>query len=91
MKVRPSRDVVSRDLAGEAVLLDLATGTYYGLDGVGTRIWSLLGDHERLDGVVAAMLDEYDVDEDRLRDDVAALVRQLRDRGLVSVDEEDED
>jgi len=30
---------VSSDLGGEAVILDLKSGVYYGLNDVGTRIW----------------------------------------------------
>ena len=42
MRYRIPEDVVSREVGGEAVLLNLATGTYFGLDGVGTEIWNLL-------------------------------------------------
>ena len=37
-----SPDQVSSDLAGEIVMLNLASGTYYGLDEVGARIWNLV-------------------------------------------------
>jgi hypothetical protein len=31
-------DIVFRDLAGEAVILNLGTGMYFGLNAVGTQI-----------------------------------------------------
>ena len=37
-----SPDVVFRDLDGEAVILDLVSGTYFGLNEVGTRVWRLV-------------------------------------------------
>ena len=40
--VKAGGDVVFRDLDGETVLLDLRGGVYFGLDGVGARIWQLL-------------------------------------------------
>jgi hypothetical protein len=86
MRLRISDDVVFQDLAGEAVILDLATGTYFGLDPVGTRIWHLLAEHGGLEPVVAALLAEYDVPEGELRRDLAALLDELRDRGLVRAD-----
>ena len=46
MRLTIPEDVVVRDLAGEAVLLHLGTGTYFGLDTVGTRIWHLLAEHQ---------------------------------------------
>ena len=39
---RPHPDVVCREIEGEAVLLHLGTGIYFGLNAVGTRIWQLL-------------------------------------------------
>jgi len=39
------KDVVFRELDGEAVILNLETGTYFGLDTVGTRIWQFCQDH----------------------------------------------
>ena len=35
-------DILSRILDGEAVLLDLASGTYFGLNPVGSRVWELI-------------------------------------------------
>jgi hypothetical protein len=86
MRLRISDDVVFQDLAGEAVILDLATGTYFGLDPVGTRIWHLLRAHGSTEAVVQTMLDEYDVDEAPLRRDVSGLVGKLVERGLVRTD-----
>ncbi|MGE0525915.1 MAG: PqqD family protein [Bdellovibrionales bacterium] len=34
-----SRDILSKTLSGEEVLMDLANGNYYGLNETGTRIW----------------------------------------------------
>jgi hypothetical protein len=86
VNVRIADDVVSRDLAGEAVILNLATGTYFGLDAVGTRIWHLIAEHGSTERIVEIVVAEYDVDEGRLRGDLEALLGQLRDKGLVSVD-----
>ncbi|PYO19380.1 MAG: hypothetical protein DMD85_18645 [Candidatus Rokuibacteriota bacterium] len=49
--IRIRKDVVFRELEGEMVLLNLATGVYFGLDPVGTRIWTLktLRDNELVD------------------------------------------
>ncbi len=37
--------VLCRDLGAEAVVLDLESGIYYGLDEVGLRMWKLLQEH----------------------------------------------
>src|SRR5262245_50618362 len=87
MKIQVSGDVITRNLMGEAVLLDLAAGVYFGLDPVGTRIWQLLEQHGDTAPIVRAMLDEYDVEESRLRADLERLMRELSDKGLVRIDE----
>lgn len=86
MTIKISDDVVFRDLAGEAVILNLATGTYFGLDEVGTRIWHVLAEHGSKDKVIEVLLGEYEVEEGQLRHDVDELVQQLSDKGLVTTD-----
>lgn len=78
-----SDDVVFRELEGEAVLLNLASGMYFGLDAVGTRIWQLLGEHQALQPVFERMLEEFDVDEQTLRSDLLVLVDRLTEHGLL--------
>ncbi len=77
--------VLFRDLDGEAVLLATDSGKYFGLNEVGTRMWSLLRQHGDVEAVCDALLGEYDVPEDRLREDLALFVDTLIDRGLVKV------
>ena len=89
MHLRISDDVVFRDLAGEAVLLNLATGTYFGLDPVGTRVWQLIGEDGTTETVLEALLAEYEVDEGTLRSDVEALIRALLEKGLLTNDAQD--
>jgi hypothetical protein len=86
-KIRLSKDVVFRDLSGEAVILNLTTGTYFGLNEVGTRMWALLAEHGSTDKVVQTLLKEFDVEEATLRADLDALLRQLRSKGLVRTDD----
>lgn len=76
-QVRLREGVLFRELEGEAVLLETASGRYYGLDEVGTRIWRLLQEHERVEPVFSELLKEYEVGEEELRRDVLELVQKL--------------
>jgi len=88
MRLTIPDDVVVRDLAGEAVLLHLGTGTYFGLDSVGTRIWHVLAEHRSTEAVVPLLLQEFDVDEHQLRLDLEALITQLlAQRLLIAADD----
>jgi hypothetical protein len=68
---------------GETVMFSADQGSYFGLDEVGTRVWELLEEPRSIDDVCATLLEEYDVEADTCRRDVAAVVEQLRDAQLV--------
>lgn len=88
MRLRIADDVVCRDLAGESVLLNLSTGTYFGLDAVGTRLWHLIAEHGSTALALETLLTEYDVDRPRLQKNVEALIDQLLVKGLLTTDAE---
>jgi hypothetical protein len=81
--LRLSPDVVFRDLEGEAVILDLSSGRYFGLNAVGTRIWTLLDAGTPVDRIVETIGAEYAADAGQIRRDVTALIDELASRGLV--------
>lgn len=85
-----NKDVVSRDLEGEEVILNLESGIYFGLNGVGTRIWALIQEHRSLGRVFQVMQEEYEVAPAVLEADLLELVDALRQKGLVSVFPADE-
>jgi hypothetical protein len=79
--------VAHKRVDGEMVILDMDAEHYYGLDEVGTRIWTLLTEHGAVEPAVAGLLAEFDVDERTLRADVARLVDELAAAGLIRVDQ----
>jgi hypothetical protein len=81
--LRPSADAVFRELEGEAVILDLGSGRYFGLNRVGTRVWTLLDAGLPVDAIVAAISDEYDAEPQRIARDVRTLLDELVARGLI--------
>ncbi|HEX4965329.1 MAG TPA: PqqD family protein [Thermoanaerobaculia bacterium] len=85
IRVAMPETVLFRDLDGEAVLLATDSGKYFGLNEVGTRMWSLLRLHGDVEAVCRALLAEYDVPETRLREDLGRFVAMLADRGLVKI------
>lgn len=75
--------VVSRDLGGETVILNLETGIYFDLDGVATDIWQALQATGSLREVYEKMLGMYEVEPAVLGDDILKLVNQMAAKGLV--------
>jgi Coenzyme PQQ synthesis protein D (PqqD) len=84
-RVRIHDDVLFQELQGEAVLLNLKTGVYLGLDQVGTRIWQLLQAEGALSRVLELMIEEYNVTQERCAKDLLDLVGQMEKQQLVEV------
>ena len=78
-------DVIFRNLEGEAIILNLASGIYFGLDPVGTRMWTLLAESATVRRVVEVVCEGYDVEPARAEEDVLDLVDQLVEKGLVQL------
>ena len=85
-RITLSTEVLSQEVSGETVLLDLGSENYFGLDEVGTRIWQLLKEHEHLRIVYNTLLSEYEVDEARLAQDLENLLTEISDLGLISLE-----
>ena len=83
----PSRirdDILTAQLQGEAVLLDLQTKRYYRLNATGARIWKgvqdLLPPHE----IVDALVREFEVDRATAQAETERALEDLRAQGLIT-------
>lgn len=85
MSITISKDVLAQELAGETVLLDLASESYFGLDAVGTRVWQLLNEGHDESRIIDILLDEYEVEREVLEKDTAELLVRLNEAGLIQV------
>jgi hypothetical protein len=72
-----------RVVDGEAVILDLDSGEYYGLNLVGTRVWQLIVEHASFALICELLLQEFDIDQETLQSDVADLLTDLLTHGLL--------
>ena len=80
-----SSKLISSDVANETVILDYEGGKYFGLDGVGSFVWSLLQKEGPLSLTVIAhrVMEEYDVTESACLEDLKTLFADLRKNGLI--------
>lgn len=83
-----SKDVLSQQVSGETVLLDLNSENYFGLDQIGTRIWQLLQEHGDVQKIYDTLLEEYDVDAELLKKDLGKMITKLNETGLIALNEE---
>lgn len=78
-------EVIVRILGDESVLLNPKTGLYFGLDAVGTRMWTALTSSESIEVAYDALLAEYDVENGQLRRDLEDLVSKLLEQQLIEL------
>ena len=85
-KITFADTVFAQEVDGEMVLLDMNSENYFGLDAVGTDIWQAIQEHETLQKVLEVMLEQYDVEEEVLKNDLFAFVQKLQESGLVEIE-----
>ena len=81
--VRVAEGIVFRELQDETVILNLETGTYFGLDPIGTRIWQLCQEKGLLRSVWQTLQVEYEASAEELEADLLGFVDELSQKGLV--------
>ena len=87
--LRAASNVISTALPGETVILDPASGHYFGLDGVGPRVWEMLETPTSLRAMVEQITAEYDVDAATCERDLRELLSGLAERDLVVIGDDD--
>jgi len=80
-----TRELLCCDLSEGAVILDLKSGVYYGLDDVGTYIWGLIQEPRTMGDITRAVLDEYAVERERCLADLKTLFTDMAERKLIEV------
>ena len=76
--------VLSRLVGDETVLLNLESGIYFGLDGVGKSIWEAVSEGKTLAETIDVIVAEYDVSEQQAQNDVLEFAANLVERGLLA-------
>ncbi|MBA3765832.1 MAG: PqqD family protein [Acidobacteria bacterium] len=84
-RVRPASHVLISNLEGESVLLNLQSEAYFGLDKVGSHMWSVLSTSDSIQAAYEILQDTYEIDGKELRQDLADLIAKLMEQELVEV------
>jgi hypothetical protein len=75
--------VLLQDLEGEAVLLNLANGQYYGMDENSFHMYKTLIASSSVQTAYVALAQEYKVEPEQLRTDLDQFVAHLLENGLL--------
>ncbi|HVL79373.1 MAG TPA: PqqD family protein [Sphingomicrobium sp.] len=82
-KLEPTGDAVESRVGDETVLLHLKRGTYYGLDPLGTRIWSFLKEGKEPQEICQLVAAEFEVEHETVADDVRRFLSDLKANDIV--------
>ncbi|NEP08857.1 MAG: PqqD family protein [Symploca sp. SIO1A3] len=83
-----TKEQVSSELNGEAVILDMKSGTYYGLNSIGASIWNLLQQPKSVAEIRDSLLAEYEVEPEQCDRELLALLQDLGTKGLIEIKDE---
>ena len=76
---------VSCPLGEESAILNLKNSMYYGMNPVGTRIWTLLKEPRSVEQLRDTLLNEYQVDAALCERDLLDLLAKMKSEGLIEV------
>lgn len=79
-------DMIAADMDGDIVMMSFERGTYFGLGGLGPRIWNLLENPTSMSAIVATICAEYEVDEQTCTADVQRFLAKMIENELVISD-----
>src|SRR5438128_1661217 len=82
-RVSVAPDVLVQVMGEEAVMLNLKTELYLGLDAVGTRMWILLTESPSIQHAYESLLREYEVEATRLERELNDFIDRLLEQSLI--------
>lgn len=83
--VERSGVLVTGEVKGEVVALNLQDGCCYGMNRTASRIWQMLDGPKTVKSICTALVADFEVDFETCERAVISLLEELRAEGLVSV------
>lgn len=77
-------DLMAVPMDGDLVMMSISQGTYYGINPVGGRIWSLLEQPASVASLCNTIVSEFEVSKEQCQQDVLQFVEQMLKAGVVS-------
>jgi hypothetical protein len=78
-------DMISAEIGGEAVMMSIEKGAYFGLNPIATRIWDLIEQPKSVAELIAVISAEYEVSDAQCAADVQEFVADMIARGIAQL------
>lgn len=76
--------IMTADMNGSTVMMDIMTGKYYNLGETGGSIWELLEEPISVGALVDKLISEYSVSREKCKEDILPFLESLVERGLIT-------
>lgn len=77
--------VTHETIDGEAVIVNLYTGNYYSMNGVGATVWQLIDLGASKNEIIEIINQNYKGDLSKIENCISYLIEQMKDEGLISL------
>lgn len=84
-KYKASSNHLYSEIGDDAVILDLGSGVYYGLNEVGVDIWQWLQEPKTEEQVLNQLLTEYDAEHEQVYQDIQSILKEMLKVGLIKI------
>lgn len=85
--VKQNPDLIAQTIDEDLVILNPATGEYYGARFAGHQIWQLIAQPQSVDKLVESLMERFDAEREIIQQDVLAFLLELHKEGLILVED----
>lgn len=78
-------DIIFSELDGEAVMVSMERGEYYGINPIGTQIWGEIETPRKVSDLCELLITDFNVTLEQCGKDVLAFLNMLAEKGVVKV------
>jgi hypothetical protein len=84
-KIVGETNIVFNEMDGETIMMSIENGEYYGINSIGSRIWTLLESPKAVSEICDTLLRDYDVTPEQCAQDVLHFLNKMAEKGVVRI------
>lgn len=77
-------EYVFNEVDGELVMMSIETGDYVSMNETGKIIWELLEQDKTVNELIALLVQQFDVDQEIVKNDVVPFIEQMKTKGILA-------
>lgn len=84
-QIKAASEQLSSEVSGEAVILNINSGIYYGLNETGAKIWQWIQEVKTIAEIGELLEKEYDVESKQCQEDLQVILNEMLGAGLIEI------